>query len=329
MRIEVIKVKESFKPFWENGGKDFKAILMNNTIFLAVTMFIVIFALSKISLIGNYLSGASLFVVSTSIYVLICMWVLNIGMILARKHMRHDESTFMGNLTESILWIIVYLSCNKVRFLAGLGIVGGVFYSGLLEGLSKPWENYSLLGMLLVLILGLLGKNIGSLYMSEDGEVSKTVKGKLKVSGSLTMERVKQYNKLNSKRNGKAQLSVIFFFSATMFIMSYSELLLPFILLVGSICNYLLYGYSFEKLSMDIQQGSAILLVIDNDIDVEDTDEEDVAVESPNATSIDRLNGAGGLSKEKVLGEHWYLEDRPSVIPKDEEDDEDGNPKHE
>lgn len=323
MKIEIIKIKKSFKPFWENSGKELKSILFKNIVLLALVMFIAIYTLNSLPLFSGLISGYPLTIVSSLIVMFFSMWILNIGLVISRKSDKSEDANILDVIVESLAWIWLYGSCYPLRVGASILIGGGIIYSGILSKIGLPWQEYSIVGVLVVVLMGLLGKGIGSIYMSEDGEVSKTIKGKTRVSVSLTLQRVKEYNKLNNKNNQIGQLSVIIFFNILMMVMSFNALILPFVLLVGSVLNYLLYKYSFEKVSKELSPGGEFLLVVDAGVDIDDgEDEDDISMENiRDKGTVDRANGNGGLSKEKILGEHWYLNDKPSVIPEDKDDE--------
>lgn len=331
--MEIIQLKKSVQLLKSRGINDLNDIFLSCYLVILVFVFPSIYVLHKIPVLEIFFkSFLPIMLVNIVLYLVITLLsfiLVNSGMLLARKIHKQDGVGIISVFHESLMWIGIFIGFNAVRVGVTFFICTIIIYLGLLSPiLPVPWRDYSFLSVLFIILTGLTGKNVGYIYMFNDGAVLKEVNGKQRVSSSLTQKRVFEYKKIDKKTNNLTNILFLILGSSFLLFLSYSKIFLPFALILVGVINYLLYRYSYELIYIEkTHRNQPIVLVRGLTLDVEiDDDLLDNTIEETvhnKKLSINRENGAGGLTKESILGEHWYIHDKPSIIEEENDVDDD------
>lgn len=317
--MEVIKIKKISDEIKKFGKDDLLNILSNHSIIILSIIFPMVLLTHYLSSYQSQNSIQSLLLFTMN--VTMSLFLFNFGVLLTRKIKRGQDVGFVNMIMDSTSWIVICIRFNLLKFILGLVLsIGSLFLL----------SNVGYATIIFLIIFVVIGKGLVSLYMMTDGVVYKLVKGQEKVSSSLTVKRVSEYKNENRKTNQNTYLAISVIFSFLLIVSNFKPLLMPFVVFSIGLMSYLIYEYSYEKIKLDLKASDGLVLVkgYGEDVDVEE-DVSDISIGELKAESkkINRLDGNGGLSKEKILGEHWYLNDKPSIIKKEEdlENDEDVN----
>ena len=313
--MEVIKIKKISDEVKKFGKGDFLNILSNHSVIILSMIFPMVLLTHYLSSYQSQNLIQSLLLLT--INVTMSLFLFNFGVLLARKVKSEQDVKFMNIIMDSISWIVICIRFNLLKFILAVTLSMGVLFL---------MSNVSYATIIFLIVFLVIGKGLVSLYMMTDGVVHKLIKGQEKVSSSLTVKRIVEYKKENRKTNKNTYLVVNIFFSLLLVVSNFKPLVMPFIVFSIGLMSYLIYEYSYEKIKLDLKVSDGLVLVkgYGEDLEVEEdvSDISIVELKSDNK-KINRLDGNGGLSKEKILGEHWYLNDKPSVIKKEEEVDDD------
>lgn len=228
------------------------------------------------------------------------------------------------------------------------------FISGLLAGVATPYliQHFNLLsyypeqmaptpamiGMLVfIMVSGLFSLRSQDIFMNWDGLVKIIENNKQYNSKSKTDTVVQEYKKVNKDINLKESL-ILSSLGIVSFTVMLNNVLMPVFLIFYAMIVNLTYTYSFKKTAPPRNYNGPWVLT-SGIIDKLDEDEfsSDIGILSEDETKkeVQRTKEKKeALSKESILGEDWYLNDRKSVLedemeeekPESEEEDDENNP---
>lgn len=259
--------------------------------------------------------------VNTLLLSMLSLWLLYSGFTLSRNHKIMQEEPTMGIiLGDTVINMTTLPYFNPLRFVLALVIGIGLPYLLIDGGIYNYVPNIlkinaEIWGMVFFIyasgIVSLVGQTI---FMYWDGDIKRA--NEKKGSKSKVDKIVLQFKAMIKSINNVQNIITVTVCLLGTILLARSVFLPVYLFIWGIILNRL-YIYSFN-VTMDTSNGTVAVLSEKNAQDMQDESVEE------DSTIVTKREKPEELSKEKILGEHWYLNDRKSVIeePKVVEEEE-------
>lgn len=259
---------------------------------------------------------------------LFAFWFIHFGYSLSREyHVMVQKPGLSLVLGDTVLNMISYPFLKPLKFF--LGLLGAALTPMLLDyvPLLKLYSGglvptKALLGMMVFIIIsGLLDVKNQDIFMNWDGLVKVKEKDGTYKSRKKTATVVDNYSKINKELNGGVYffVNIIFVLFLTIFV---NHLIAPISLILMGIVMNRVYTYSYYKVDANTgYNGPWVISAKEENAEPEDSDNDAEMEGSSSGEPVSKKINTN-LSKEKILGEDWYLNDKKSVIEPDPEPSE-------
>lgn len=233
-------------------------------------------------------------------------------------------------LGDTLLNMLSFPYLKPLRFLGGLAAASATPYLlGYVDVLSwyppKMAPSPAMLGMFVfIVVAGLFTLKSQDIFMNWDGIVKVEDKRGSYNSKSKTEKVVKEYRAINKKVNFDEAIALTGCSTIVLGVFL-NNVFAPIMLIVFAMLFNLAYTYSFSK-AIAAKDYTGPWVITDDLAEKVDEDEfskdANIQSEEDSQKAVDETKKVKqSLTKEKILGEDWYLNDRKSVL--EDEIDED------